>query len=42
MMRFGIYLPQLGKAITPGGVVRAAARAEQLGFDDVWVSDHPI
>jgi probable F420-dependent oxidoreductase len=41
-MRIGIHLPQFGKAITPGGVQRAAREAEQEGFDDVWVSDHLV
>ena len=41
-MRIGIHLPQFGKAITPGGVQRAAREAEQQGFDDVWVSDHLV
>jgi probable F420-dependent oxidoreductase len=41
-MRIGIHLPQFGKAITPGGVQRAASEAEQEGFDDVWVSDHLV
>ncbi|HLM18310.1 MAG TPA: TIGR03619 family F420-dependent LLM class oxidoreductase [Acidimicrobiia bacterium] len=41
-MRVGIHLPQFGKAITPGGVQRAAREAEQQGFDDVWVSDHLV
>jgi probable F420-dependent oxidoreductase len=39
-MRFGIHLPQYGRAGS-GPAIRAAARlAEDLGFDDVWVSDH--
>jgi probable F420-dependent oxidoreductase len=41
-MRVGIHLPQFGKAITPGGVQRAAREAEQLGYDDAWVSDHLV
>jgi probable F420-dependent oxidoreductase len=41
-MRVGIHLPQFGKAIETGGIERAAVRAEELGFDDVWVSDHLI
>jgi probable F420-dependent oxidoreductase len=41
-MRFGIHLPQFGKAIATGGIERAAIQAEELGFDDVWVSDHLI
>jgi probable F420-dependent oxidoreductase len=41
-MRIGIHLPQFGRAIATGGVERAAIQAEELGFDDVWVSDHLI
>lgn len=41
-MRFGIHLPQFGKAISLGGIERAARQAEALGFDDVWVSDHLV
>ena len=41
-MRIGVHLPQFGKAIATGGIQRAAIRAEQLGFDDVWVSDHLV
>jgi len=41
-MRIGIHLPQFGKAIAPGGVQRAAEAAEDLGFDDLWVSDHLV
>lgn len=39
-MRFGIHLPQYGRAAGPDGITRAAAQAEDLGFADVWVSDH--
>ena len=41
-MRFGIHLPQFGRAAVPGGVEQAARLAEELGFDDVWVSDHLV
>jgi probable F420-dependent oxidoreductase len=41
-MRVGIHLPQFGRAAVPGAVERAARLAEELGFDDVWVSDHLV
>jgi probable F420-dependent oxidoreductase len=41
-MQLGIHLPQFGRAAVAGGVERAAATAEDLGFDDVWVSDHLV
>ena len=39
-MRFGIHLPQYGRAAGPEAITRAARQAEDLGFHDVWVSDH--
>ena len=41
-MRFGIHLPQYGRAAGPDAIRRAARQAEQLGLDDVWVSDHRV
>jgi probable F420-dependent oxidoreductase len=39
-VRFGIHLPQYGRAAGAEAIARVAQHAEQLGFDDVWVSDH--
>ncbi len=39
-MRFGIHLPQYGRAAGADAVTAAARQAEDLGFADVWVSDH--
>lgn len=39
-MRFGVHLPQYGRAASPDAITRAARQAEELGFADVWVSDH--
>lgn len=39
-MRFGIHLPQYGHASGSDPIRLAARQAEDLGFDDVWVSDH--
>lgn len=41
-MRIGTHLPQFGRAVARGGVERAARQAEELGFDDLWVSDHLV
>jgi probable F420-dependent oxidoreductase len=41
-MRFGIHLPQFGRAAGPTAITDAARAAEDLGFDDVWVSDHVV
>ena len=39
-MKFGIHLPQFGRAGGPESVRRTAIQAEELGYDDIWVSDH--
>src|SRR5262245_23792281 len=39
MMRFGFALPQVGLAAGPEALVMVAKRAEDLGFDSVWVLD---
>lgn len=39
-MRLGVHLPQYGRAASPAAIRAVAVRAEQLGFADVWVSDH--
>jgi probable F420-dependent oxidoreductase len=41
-MRFGVHLPQYGRAAGPDSIRRAALQAEELGLDDVWVSDHQV
>jgi probable F420-dependent oxidoreductase len=41
-MTFGIHLPQYGRVASGDAVVRAARHAEDLGFADVWVSDHIV
>jgi probable F420-dependent oxidoreductase len=41
-MRVGMHLPQFGRAAIAGAVEQAAPLAEELGFDDVWVSDHLV
>ena len=44
-MRFGLAIPQYGFSLATGAIgvddaVGWARRAEQLGFDSVWLSDH--
>ncbi len=39
---FGCSLPTRGPMSTPGTLRSLAQRAEDLGFDSVWVSDHII
>lgn len=41
-MKFGIHLPHIGRKAGPEAIKRAARQAEQLGFDDVWASEHII
>lgn len=41
-MRIGIHLPQYGRVSSSEAVVEAARLAEELGYADVWVSDHVV
>ncbi len=41
-MKLGIHLPHIGRKAGPDSIRRAAVQAEELGFDDVWVSEHII
>src|ERR1700742_3711900 len=41
-MKLGIHLPHIGRKASPENIRRAAVQAEELGFDDVWVSEHII
>ena len=39
-VKVGIHLPQYGRVASADAIRRAAVHAEELGFADVWVSDH--
>ncbi len=39
-MKFGVHLPQSGPAASASAIQTVAKHAEELGFSDVWVSDH--
>jgi len=41
-MKLGIHLPQAGAQASADLIMRHAMRAEALGLDDVWVSEHII
>src|SRR3984893_8316597 len=41
-MQIGIHLPHIGRKAGPDAIRRAAMQAEELGFADVWVSEHVI
>jgi len=39
-MKLGVCLPHYGRAIEPSRLLQVAARAEEMGLDSVWVTDH--
>jgi len=41
-MRVGVHLPQYGRVAGADAITRSARHAEELGFVDVWVSDHIV
>ncbi len=41
-MAYGVHLPQYGRVASGEAVAQAARHAEELGFADVWVSDHIV
>jgi probable F420-dependent oxidoreductase len=41
-MKVGVHLPQYGRVAGPDAITRAARHAEELGFVDLWVSDHVV
>ena len=41
-MRFGVHLVAAGQMIEGDAIARVATRAEELGYDSLWVSDHII
>ena len=41
-MQVGIHLPQYGRVASGEAIARAARHAEELGFADVWISDHVV
>jgi probable F420-dependent oxidoreductase len=41
-MQVGVHLPQYGRVAGPDAIRQAARHAEELGFLDVWVSDHVV
>ncbi len=41
-MQICIHLPHIGSKASPDAIRRAAVQAEDLGFADVWVSEHII
>ena len=41
-MKLGICLPHYGRPIEPSRLVQLATRAEEMGLDSIWVTDHVI
>ena len=41
-MKFGVWIPNCRHLATPAIIRSSAVRAEQLGYDSVWVSDHVV
>lgn len=41
-MKFGLLLPHFGEQAAPDKLLAGAKRAEELGFDSVWVRDHLV
>src|SRR5262245_2620592 len=41
-MKFGVWIPNCRHLATPEIVRTTAVRAEELGYDSVWVSDHVV
>ncbi len=41
-MKYGVCIPHYGRPIDADGLTEMAVKAEQMGFDSVWVTDHII
>jgi probable F420-dependent oxidoreductase len=41
-MEFGLSLPHFRRVASPDAIRRVAQRAEYLGYDGIWVSDHLV
>ena len=41
-MKLGVWIPNCRHLATPATIRATAVRAEQLGYDSVWVSDHVV
>ncbi len=41
-MKLGFCLPHYGRPIEPSRLIQLAARAEEVGLDSVWVTDHVV
>ncbi len=41
-MKYGVCIPHYGRPIDAKGLTEMAVKAEEMGFDSVWVTDHII
>ena len=41
-MKFGVCIPHYGRPIEANSLTEMAVKAEEMGFDSVWVTDHII
>ena len=41
-MKYGVCIPHYGRVIEVDGLTGMAVKAEEMGFDSVWVTDHII
>jgi probable F420-dependent oxidoreductase len=41
-MKLGLCLPHYGRPIEPSRLIQLVARAEEVGLDSVWVTDHVV
>ena len=41
-MKIGFAVPNLGGLATAEGMIQVAERADQLGFDTLWITDHVV
>lgn len=41
-MKYGVCIPHYGRSIDADGLTEMAVKAEEMGYDSVWVTDHII
>jgi alkanesulfonate monooxygenase SsuD/methylene tetrahydromethanopterin reductase-like flavin-dependent oxidoreductase (luciferase family) len=39
IVKLGFFLPHVGQAAGPDAIAQAVERAEELGYDSLWVTD---
>ena len=41
-MKFGVCIPHYGRPLEVNALTEMAVKAEEMGYDSVWVTDHII